>query len=236
MFLYNPSLENFVDGVEFGPQSPCVWVVYPAGCAGDLLSSIINFHYTETGARYRGITSKGQVIFRPSDMKYTNHYKNPTINQQFFYDINAALGNINLNVSKMDQFIFSNHWHDASRLQTVLSTFPNCKIIRLLPRTTFEHSVITWLSQFKNTHPGNQEFVPVQVDTEIDYRSTISDSRILTVYFGDLIHKVKFKLLYQSITQHLNLPGPMIDYSFIQFWIDNQHPTIQDHIKRLATI
>jgi len=235
MFQYDPSLEHFVDGVEFNPQSSCVWIVYPAGCAGDLLSSIVNFHYAETGAKYRGITAKGQVIFRPSDMKYTNHRKNFAIDQQFFYDINTALGAVNLNVSKMDQFIFSNHWYSEYRLQSVLNTFPNCKIIRLLPRTTFEQSVTTWLSQFKNTDIGDHQLEPIQDNVELGHQLITNDPRILTVYFGDLIHREKFKSMYHSIRQHLNLPGPMIDYSFIQFWIDNQHPTIQQHIKRLAT-
>jgi hypothetical protein len=79
------------------------------------------------------------------------------------------------------------------------------------------------------------QLAPTQVNVELDHRLITNDPRILTVYFGDLIHREKFKLVYHSITQHLTLPGTMIDYSFIQFWIDHQHPTIQEHIKRLAT-
>ena len=32
---------NFVDGVDFTRDDPCIFVVYPAGSAGDLLISII---------------------------------------------------------------------------------------------------------------------------------------------------------------------------------------------------
>lgn len=72
MIHHNPNLDIFVDSVDFGPDDRCVWIVYPSGGAGDLLASIINFHYAETGARFKGINKKGQVIFEASDNKHTN--------------------------------------------------------------------------------------------------------------------------------------------------------------------
>ena len=88
MILFDPTLENFVDGVDFSANDCCTWVVYPPGCAGDLLASILNFHYVQTGARFKGITEKGQIIFRPSDMKYTNQLQYlRQVNDEIFNDV-----------------------------------------------------------------------------------------------------------------------------------------------------
>ena len=90
MIIYNPAIDTFVDGRNFGPEDPCTWIVYPPGCAGDLLASIVNFHYVESGVKFKGINHKGQVIFKGSDQKSveTRLQKN-TLNfdDQFFYDL-----------------------------------------------------------------------------------------------------------------------------------------------------
>jgi hypothetical protein len=58
----NLDANTFVDGIDFSADDPCIFVVYPAGCAGDLLISIIDKHFARTGCEYYGINNKGRVI------------------------------------------------------------------------------------------------------------------------------------------------------------------------------
>ena len=238
MNTYNPALEEVVDGIDFGPSHPCTWVVYPPGCAGDLLASIINFHYVETGSRYKGITSDGKVIFRSSDMKISNLRMQDNVlkfDNQFFYDLADSLATRYLNWSKMDHFIFANHCYTDQYVQTILDAFTNCKIIQLLPRTVGELAIIKWLSRFKNTPQGATPFVlPNNANETLTHWTQWTDPRVLTVFFGDLVNRNQFQSLYQDIQQHQKFAGPMITYDFVQFWISRQHPEIQEHINRLA--
>jgi hypothetical protein len=238
MNIYVPDYEKFTDGVDFGPKDPCTWVVYPGGCAGDLLASIINFHYVETTAKFRGLTEKGQVIFRPSDLKYTNKkkYGNKLIfDNQFFYDIAESLSRKHFNWSKMDHFIFSNHYFSDHYISQILEVFENCRIVRLLPRTFGEQAIIDWLSKFKNTSTIGPEFVlPHNATEPITSWSQWADPRLLTVFFGDLVHPEKFTLMYKKIQELHGFPGPMITYNFVKFWIDHQSPIIREYIIRLT--
>ena len=69
---YKSDIEIFKDHVDFDQNACCTWIVYPAGAAGDLVASIVNFHYARTGSRMFGITNTGQVIFRDSNKKEFN--------------------------------------------------------------------------------------------------------------------------------------------------------------------
>lgn len=235
MIQYNPNIDIFVDGVDFGPDDLCTWIVYPCGGAGDLLASIINFHYAETGAKFKGINDRGQVIFKASDHKYTNKLfqaNQLSFDNQFFYKIADILSSESTNWSKMDRLVFSNHLYQDQHTQMILDTFKNCKIIRLLPKTNGEQAVIEWLGKFKNSDSDlvPQFVMPGDHTKEITYTNTISDSRMLTVFFKDFINSTKFGSTYQTIQSHLGFPGPMITYDFIKFWIDRQHPTVRSHL------
>lgn len=237
MITYNPDLENFVDGVNFDAGKPCVWVVYPPGCAGDLLASIINFHYIETGAKFRGINGQGQVIFRSSDQKYSNQLfkrRQLTFDDAFFFKIDDILSSINLNWSKMDQFIFSNHCYSEIDIRHVLSTFKNCKIIRLLPKTQHEQKLVEWLAQFKNKQIVLNFPTLDSVDSLLNWPE-IQDHRVLTVYFSDLISSSKFDSMYTSVLSHLDIGSSLVRYDFVQDWITRQHPKIQECIVRLTS-
>jgi hypothetical protein len=234
MIHYNPNIEIFVDGVDFGPDDRCTWIVYPPGGAGDLLASIINFHYVETGAKFKGINHRGKVIFESSDQKHIN--KLLQINQlrfdnQFFYDIADILSSKSTNWSKMDCLLFSNHLYRDHHVQMILDAFENCKIIRFLPKTHGDQALIEWLGEFKNSVPdGVPKFVmPGDCDKEITYKNIV-DSRLLTVFFNDFINSTKFKSTYQTIQSHLGFPGPMVTYDFIKFWIDQQPSMIRSYI------
>jgi len=236
MILYNPDLENFVDGINFDADKSCIWVVYPPGCAGDLLAAIINFHYVETGAKFRGISDRGRVIFRSSDQKYSNQLANQgqlTFNDAFFFKIADTLSSINLNWSKMDQFIFSNHCYSESDVQHVLDTFEHCKIIRLLPKTQHEQKIVKWLAQFKNQNI-EPDFPTLDFDDCPLNWPEVQDCRVLTVYFSDLVRLDKFDLTYSLILSHLNIGSSLVRHNFVQYWVDQQHPKIQEYIVRLT--
>lgn len=103
--IYDKEIEQFVDFVNWTKNDPSIWVVYPAGCIGDLVSSIINFHYASTGAKYLGISNSGQVIFRSSDGKKFNK-TDYSINDSIEDLVNESLSENQLNYSKIDQIIF----------------------------------------------------------------------------------------------------------------------------------
>lgn len=239
MIHYDPDIDIFVDGVNFDSDDRCTWIVYPSGGAGDLLASIVNFHYVETGAKFKGINKKGQVIFDAADKKHTNkllQIDQLRFDDQFFHDIAGILSSKSTNWSKMDCLLFSNHLYRDHCVKIILDTFKNCKIIRFLPKTHGTQAIAKWLGEFKNSVSDIvPEFsMPDCADKEIAYTNTISDSRILTVFFDDFINSTKFRSTYQNIQSHLGFPGPMITYEFVQFWIDQQPQMVQSHIRALA--
>lgn len=228
MIDYDPSIEQFNDCVDFGPNDPCIWIVYPAGAAGDLLASIVNFHYVNTGANYYGINDHGQTIFRPTDRKLINNLKKSNelnFNDDFFYKISSSLGERNLNYSLLDQVLFSNHCWEDSNVQKILQHFPQAKIIRILPKTYGEKDIIDWLSAYKNL----QTKLPVPTNnTTTLQQSQLTDLRLLDIYFLDLFQESKFEIVYQKIINLLTLPGPMIRYDFVKFWLNKQPAYIRE--------
>ena len=147
------------------------------------------------------------------------------VNQPLFLSV------INLNWSKMDQFIFSNHCYSDHDLTQILGTFKNCKIIRLLPSTLNEQKIINWLACLKNSNVATS--VPrFDADSSVDYKQ-YSDQRILTIYFGNLMRSKTFESTYQSVLDHLGLPCAAVSYEFVKFWISKQDARIQECILRL---
>ena len=239
MIDYNPNLENFQDFVDFGPSDPCVWVVYPPGAAGDLIASIINFHYVNTGSKYLGITNSGQTIFRPTDQKKINsHTKSNSLNfnDDFFYMIADSLSQRNLNYSLLDQILFSNHCCKDNQVQLILDSFVQAKIIRITPTTKFEDSVINWLSQYKNF--SNYKPLPMVTTTSNSLLPTsgVKDQRLLDIQFSTLFQEHLFEITYLKIIKLLELPGPLIRYNFVDFWLE-KHPTdIKNLLKQLHVL
>lgn len=234
MIIYNPDIEVFQDFVNFNKDSPCIWVVYPAGAAGDMFSTIINFHYVNTSASYYGINENGQIIFRPSDFKFTNQLHNQnklSFNEEFFKKIEDILSSKNTNFSLLDQFIFSNHCYENHNVELILDTFPNAKIIRILPGTDLGKRIVYWLSNFKNK---NQNLELEDCDKiYIPDPAILNDSRLLDIEFEKLIDSAEFESIYDSVVNHLNLPGKLIRYDFIKFWLENQCPKIKSQLEIL---
>ena len=99
----NDSLEsrNFVDGVNFTRNDPCIFVVYPAGAAGDLLISIIDKHYLRTGCEYYGISDTGRVHMFTTDYESMDLNQHYIFDDQWFYQLADNLGNRNLNLDRL---------------------------------------------------------------------------------------------------------------------------------------
>jgi hypothetical protein len=228
MLRFDPELEKFKNSTHFTKDDPCVWVVYPGGAAGDLLSSIINYHYVNTGAFFKGVDANGRAIFQSTDDKLVNfilqdNYDQLIINEKFFLDINRTLSEKNTNYSCLDQFIFSNHAFRANNISIILDNFPKCKIIRILPKTLFEKKIIKWLGEYKN----KEVILPISesADTNISLDGIVDD-RLLNVYFGDLLNSQRFENMYEQIVKHLNLNGKLVRFEFIEYWLAQQHEYI----------
>ena len=233
---YNSNLENFIDGVDFTCKDPCVWIVYPAGAAGDLLASIINFHYGRTGCYFFGIMDNGQVIFRPSDSKHSNKkfFKDGIVKdelEQLVWDTNTELGKKNLNYSLIDQIIFSNHYWRNIYINPILDFFSNVKIIRILPLNTLEQEIIIWLEKYKNQNQLTEFNAPDTIKPLL--LTTITDPRLLDIHFGSLLNENQFENTYKKIIKHLDLDYKLIRFDYIKHWLSKQHPIIQPILKTL---
>ena len=233
---YNNKFENFVDCVDFTSQDPCIWIVYPPGAAGDLLAAIVNFHYSRTACHFFGITDSGQIIFRPTDNKLINleYLKNKNLNldEQFVHNVNAQIGNRNLNYSLLDQLIFSNHAWKDQQIENILRFFPKAKIIRILPKNTLEQQIINWLYVQKNKSIIKKFNQPTTVSNILS--TSISDPRLLDIFFSDIVNSQHFEQTYSTIISHLNLEYKLIRFDFVQYWIDHQHSMIKPTITTLC--
>ena len=232
---YNSNSENFIDGIDFTCQDPCVWVVYPAGAAGDLLASIVNFHYARTSATFFGITDTGQTIFRPADNKIIslNYLKGNTLelDQQFIWLVNKSISEKNLNYSLLDMVLFANHAWVDNQVNHILDFFPKAKIIRILPQTNLEHKIINWLAHYKNQNllldiPCSKKVIPLK-------QTNISNSRLLDIHFGNLFKSDAFEQVYNNIVNHLDLPYKLIRHDFINYWLEQQHSSIKSLLRAL---
>ena len=227
--LYKPGIENFQDNVNFSQDSNCTWIVYPPGAAGDLVVSILNFHYARTGGRFFGITDTGQVIFRDSNKKDFN--SNFKVDQNFINITNQKLGEENLNLSLLDNVIFSNHGYQNKTVDQILNFFPNAKVIRILPQDNIEYSIVKWLALYKHTKNAvefltHKDFTPL---------AEFEHDRVLELKFGDLFNEARFEKLYTSIVEYLGLEYKLIRFDFIKFWFSRQHPIIQPALTQLSS-
>ena len=226
---YIPGIENFQDFVNFEQDSNCTWVVYPPGAAGDLVASIVNYHYARTGSQFFGITDTGQVIFRDSNKKEFN--SNFKIDQNFINTTNQKLSEENLNLSLLDHVIFSNHGWQEETVNQIVKFFPNAKIIRILPQTNLEYSIVKWLAEYKNKN-NELEF---SINENFDQCTKIIHRRVLDLGFGEIFNEDSFEQFYTKLINFLDLEYKLIRFDFVKFWLSKQHPTIQSKLKQLSS-
>lgn len=214
---------NFVDGIDFTHNDPCIFVVYPSGAAGDLLISIIDKHYLRTGCEYYGIGDNGRVHMFTTDYESMDLHRHYEFNNQWFYNLATNLGNRNLNYSLLDQVIFGCHMYQGSQVQYILDTFPHAKIIRIVPTDQLGVKLLEWLRnyKFKNiTTPID----PVVKEFNID---TVTHDRVLNLPFGSLFNDESYYKQYDSIIKFLNLNGRLICFDYIKYYLSKQSDLIR---------
>jgi hypothetical protein len=222
---------RFYTNNNFSADDHCVFVVYPAGTAGDLLASIINWHYIETGSKFLGIDHTGRVIFKPSDNKFINGLQYKKDLSSVVEAVNHSRTQRSLNNSMCDQTIFACHWHGQKPLQAISQYFTNAKIVRIYIENSQQQALTTWMTEYKNTGKIHDFSV-----TELDLNNTKiqqSQDNLLQISFGNLLHKDKFTVELERLVNFLDLPCALIDYNVIDYWISKQHAHIKPMLRAM---
>jgi hypothetical protein len=222
---HTPSLEsrNFIDGVDFTRDDPCIFVVYPAGAAGDLLISIIDKHYLRTGCEYYGISDSGRVMIYTTDYEAIDieleHTGQVTFDQQWFYDLAEKLGQRNLNYSLLDQVMFGCHLHKEEQIKQILDNFSQAKIINIHPKDAAGQDLINELRSIK---------LETKLDQNQEFSSTVfHHERVLNIPFGCLFDKPSYSMYYHKILEFLKLgQRQLISFDYIDFYLSKQDKSI----------
>ena len=227
----NESLEskNFVDGVDFTRNDPCVFVTYPPGASGDLLMSIIDKHYLRTGCEYYGISNTGKVHFLSSDyetidLQLVQH--NRKFDNDWFYSLADKLSERNLNYSLLDQMIFGCHMVEDQQIQDIIDYFPKAKVINIRPANYYGGQLITFLGQYKNL--GDKQSVE-SFEHDIPVVPFEHD-RVLNVPFGGLFNEPLYQQCYQNIIDFLNLKGRVVHWDYVNYYLERQAPEIAQRL------
>ena len=218
----NEQLEsrNFVDGLNFTKDDPCIFVVYPAGAAGDLLISIIDKHYLQTGCEYYGIADNGRVHLYTTDYDKLDIDASYQFDEQFFFDLAKNLGNRNLNYSLLDQVIFGCHMYKDKQVEYILKTFPKAKVIRIMPQDRSGHDIMKAMAH-KKLNPNST------LGKSVMYRPKINNERVLEIPFGSMFNQTNYLKQYNRIINFLNLNGRLICFDYVQYYLTRQGTEIQ---------
>jgi hypothetical protein len=208
---------------QFSRNDSCVWIVYPPGSGGDLLSSIINKHYSNTGTNDFGINKLGQVMIVQTDGKVVNikynNQKDLVCNESLINDTNKHISTLNSDYSKLDMVLYCNHAWQDNKVKKILEYFPNSKIIRIVVKSKKDNNLITNLKNSKHKYIAN-------ADSTIN--NVLEHERLLNIPFAEIWKKETFDVCYDMIIKHLDLPYKLIRFDYVNFWI-NQH---NDECKR----
>lgn len=236
---HNPGLEsrNYIDGLIFTRDDPCIWVVYPAGAAGDLLISIIDKHYLRTGCENYGINDRGRVMLYTTDYEMidiaSRNKQRVEFNDQWFYDFSDQLTNRNLTYSMLDQVIFGCHLYRPQDIQHILDNFSQARIINIYAQDSLGDFIIKNMSKFKLRSQDPAEIMATY--QEIDYNlELIQHERVLNVPFGFLFSRDSYDRYYAKIRKFLGLSGPLICFEYIEFYLSKQHYHIQTQLKNYS--
>lgn len=236
---HNPGLEsrNYIDGLIFTRNDPCIWVVYPAGAAGDLLISILDKHYLSTGCEYYGINEHGRVMLYTSDYEMidialTNH-RSIEFDDQWFYDFSNQLSRRNLTYSMLDQVIFGCHLYRPYNIQKILDNFSQARIINIYPQDRLGDLIINNMSNVKLKFQDPAEIMTKY--QEVDYQPDIvQHEQVLNVPFGFLFNRSSYDRHYTKIREFLGLPGPLICFEYVEFYLSKQNKLLQSQLKNYS--
>jgi hypothetical protein len=235
---HNPALEskNFIDGLIFTRDDPCVWVVYPAGAAGDLLISIIDKHYLRTGCDYYGINDQGRVMIYTSDYEMIDiAIKNKgkiIFNDQWFYNFSDQLGARNLTYSMLDQVIFGCHMNRPPDIQTIIDNFSQAKIINVYPKDAFGEFLRYHMATFKLKNLDlTKEVIDSFVEEPEYIPRLVNHERVLNVPFGFLFNQPSYDKYYKIIREFLGIGDSLICFEFIKFYLSRQHEIVKTQLE-----
>ena len=210
---------------KFTRKDECIWIVYPAGAGGDLLSSILNKHFSNTCTQDFGITRKGQVIISQTDGKIVNKKYNTEkaliCNESLIDNINDNISRLNTDYTKIDMVLFTNHaWQDF-KVEKILDYFPKSKILRLVAKSERENRLINMLRNYKH----NTDFISNTLNFNF-----LEHDRVLNIPFSQLLDTKTFDVWYDKIIKHLNLPYKLVRFDYVNFWIEQQNNEIKKEL------
>jgi len=145
------------------------------------------------------------------------------------------LGNRNLNYSLLDQVIIGVHMHTPEENQYILNTFNKCKIINIYPYDSFGDQIIRKLAHAKLKN----KIIDLDYTNNIDYtnnNSLNSDPRIINIPFGCLFNEELFEKTYKNIINFLDLPGKLIRYDFIKYYLSKQQNGMDKELIDYSTL
>jgi len=207
---------------QFTRNDSCVWIVYPPGAGGDMLSSIINKHYSNTGTKDFGINDVGQVMIVQTDGKIVNiKYNNENdvaCNESLVNDTNRQISNNNSDYSKLDMVLFCNHAWQDNKVKKILEYFPKSKIIRIVVQNKKDNDLVTTLKNAKHNYISNSDHTN---------NNTLEHERLLNIPFSQIWKKDTFDFWYDMIIKHLDLPFKLIRFDYVDFWIEKHNDAIK---------
>ena len=236
---HSPNLEskNYVDGLTFTRDDPCIWVVYNGGAAGDLLISIIDRHYLRTGCEYYGVNDHGRIMLYTTDYEMIDIAleKNKSIefDDQWFYDFSDQLGNRNLTYSMLDQVIFGCHMYTPQRIQHILDNFSQAQVINIYTQDSLGDFIRANMSRFKLAYQDPVEIMNEYQETNYQV-NIIQHKRVLNIPFGFLFNKFSYNRYYAEIRKFLGLQGPLICFEYIEFYLSKQHDFIRTQLEKYS--
>jgi len=228
----NPLLESqHWRDQKFTANDPCLFVVYPPGASGDLLISIIDKHYLRTGCEYYGINEQGPVHLYTTDYKLTVLTKNSNdlFTEQWFFDFNDSLARRRLSYALLDQVIIGCHLYRRADQQQILDSFPQAKIINIVPESSQQRSMIKYQTMLKNQNVDQGRLIADGIfDPQI-----LDHTRVLNVAYGSLWTAQRFEDTYTDIVSFLNLSGKLIRYDYIDYYVSMQSPVFRQAVSEL---
>ena len=233
---YDSSIEPVNHSVKsFDRDSPCIWITYPPGAAGDLLTAIIDKHYLRTGCEYLGIDAHGKVVLRTSDYDSVDvaliNNGHLQFDQQWFWDFAKQLNQRHLCFSMLDQVIIATHYCAYHQIHHLLDTFANAKIVNIYCKDPDASRIISNMARWKLEHQS-----PV-IESAIHRPATsvlVAHERVLNLQFGCLFDQQIYDRTYRLLCAFLEFPAPLINFEFIQFYLSKQHSTLATQLTNYA--
>jgi hypothetical protein len=115
--------------------------------------------------------------------------------------------------------------YTPGRINYILKTFPQAKIINIYPKDRQGLDLIRFLGLYKNE---NNFDLSVLHSTTNYQPEIVEHSRVLNLPFGSLFNDVMYNKCYNKILEFLELKGQLICFDYIQFYLSKQHPEVKD--------